>query len=107
MITITRHEVVKQGDIVKGLIIGVTYKDDITGRESYRDVRFTASDFPSNPAAKVDVRGKIKAWLNAVPEGGKSILQSMKEQASVVPETSKEVDKGNPERLIDETISEA
>lgn len=119
MLTITRHEVVKQGDIQKGLIVGITYKDDVTGREVYRDVRFSASNLPGNPPTKAEIRGRIKAWLINVPETvetlpdgttntilGKSILQMMKEQASIVPEISEDVKAKQSESLIGEAIQE-
>lgn len=106
MLTITRHETIKEGDITKGLIIGITYKDDITGREVYSDVRFSASDFPGNPPTKAEIRGRIKAWLTVVPQNAKSILQTMKEQASVVPEISEDVKAGRPASLIGESIQE-
>lgn len=119
MINVTRHEIIKDG-AGKPIryIIGVTYMDDITGRQSYRDTVFSASEFTPTPT-KAEIVAKVNEWLNRIPEftyqrpggavqvtKGKSILQIMKEEAQKT-ETMVSIGKGQPGSLINEIIPEA
>lgn len=118
-LTVSRHEIVKDGTGKPiRYIIGVTYTDDITGRQVYRDTVFSANEFTPTPT-KAEIVAKVNEWLNKVPEftyqrpgepvqvtKGKSILQITKEEAQKI-ETMVSMKKGEPGSLIDEIIPEA
>lgn len=120
MINVIRHEIIKDGaGNPISVVVGVTYTDDVTKRQSYKDTVFSASDF-STTLPEAEVLAKVKEWLTKIPEfeyrippggtvqviKGKSILQHMKEETQKV-ETIVSMEKGQPGSLIDEIIPEA
>lgn len=118
-LTVTRHEIIKDGTGKPiSIVVGVTYVDDITGRQVYRDTVFSANEFTPTPT-RSEILAKVNEWLNRVPEftyqrpgepvqvtKGKSILQIMKEEAQKI-ETTIGMKKGESGSLIDEIIPEA
>lgn len=107
MLKVIRHEILKDGTgNITAIVIGITYKNDITGREVYRDTVFPASDFSATPT-RLEVKEKIKQWLNAIQaETGRSILQLIKEETDRTLETIITLKEGQPASLVGNVIEE-